>query len=122
MTTQSAEWSIPELTLGWRLRMALEASGVSRDEIAHEVGVDPKTVSRWTHDVGAPPKRAYILQWALKTGVPQTWLEHGVLPDDGDTPPGQRARRDSNSQPSDLEHGSFHARLRRSYASQLAAA
>lgn len=103
MSTAPVEQGIPALTLGWRMRMALESSGFSREGIARELGVDPKTISRWTHDVGSPPKRGIVLQWAVLTAVNPRWLEHGHT--DGEAPPedGERARRDSNSQPSDLE-------------------
>lgn len=80
MTTQRQE-RIPELTLGWRLRLAL--GEMTRDEIAATMDVTPGTISRWCADKGAPPKRPYIVQWALATGVPVEWLEHGIEPDTG---------------------------------------
>lgn len=63
------------------MRMALEARGISREAVAAELGVDRKTISRWTHDVGAAPKRAYVAQWAMLTGVPIEWLETGNAPE-----------------------------------------
>lgn len=80
MTTERSE-RIPQLTLGWRLKMAL--GDMKRDEIAETLGVNPATISRWMADKGAPPKRAYILQWAMVTGVPVAWLETGQIPSDG---------------------------------------
>lgn len=76
---------VPQLTLGWRLRMALEHGSVSRQEIAAELGVDPATITRWTHDVGAPPKVAYKKQWALRCGVPYEWLVSGNTELGGDS-------------------------------------
>jgi transcriptional regulator with XRE-family HTH domain len=102
MTTNAVEQGIPELTLGWRLRMALETSGISREAIAKEFGVDPKTISRWTHEVGAPPKRVVILQWAILTGVSAEWLEHGHNPPPTGGPGGlSYTPRDSNPEPAD---------------------
>lgn len=57
--------------------MALAHGGVSRDEMAENLGVTPSTLSRWMGDKGAAPSRAYIAQWALATGVSRAWLEHG---------------------------------------------
>ena len=77
----AAHTNIPELTLGWRLQMALGDMGVK--EMADELGVNRATIGRWMHDKGAAPKRAYLLQWALITGVDATWLETGETPSDG---------------------------------------
>lgn len=79
MTTERTE-HIPPLTLGWRLKMALR--NMTRQQMADHLGVDPGTLSRWMADKGAPPRRAYIVQWALATGVPVQWLEHGTTPHD----------------------------------------
>lgn len=68
---------VPELTLGWRLKMALAHGGLHREEMAIHLGVDPGTLSRWMADRGAPPKRAYLQMWALATEVDPDWLEHG---------------------------------------------
>lgn len=84
MTTERYE-RIPELTLGWRLKMSL--GEVTRDEIARVMDVTPSTISRWMSDKGAPPKRPYLIQWALVTGVPVEWLETGTSttsPPEGD--------------------------------------
>lgn len=74
MTAERQE-RIPELTLGWRLKMSL--GDITRDEIAEIMDVTPSTISRWMSDKGAPPKRPYLLQWAMATGVPVEWLEYG---------------------------------------------
>ena len=86
MTTQRSE-RIPELTLGWRLKMAL--GDMKRDEMADILGVNPATVSRWMGDKGQPPKRAYLAQWAFATGVSLEWLEKGVSAAPTPTPPGE---------------------------------
>lgn len=60
MSTQTISGRVPELTLGWRLKMAL--GDMRRDDIAESLGVNPATVTRWMGDRGAKPRRAYILQ------------------------------------------------------------
>ena len=75
MTTASED-RIPHLTLGWRMKMALGDMKV--EDMAETLGVSRATLSRWMGDKGAPPKRAYLVQWALVTGVPLTWLQTGV--------------------------------------------
>lgn len=77
MSTQRHE-RIPELTLGWRLKMALGEQSVQ--EMAAYLGVSRATLSRWMADKGAPPRRAYLAQWALRTGVSLEWLEKGQAP------------------------------------------
>lgn len=77
---------VPKLTLGWRLLMSL--GDMKRSEIAEQLGVDDSTISRWTHDKGQPPKRAYLAQWALLTGTDRRWLETGMVPDGPDLGPG----------------------------------
>jgi transcriptional regulator with XRE-family HTH domain len=80
MSTQRAE-RIPEVTLGWRLKLALGDDSVQ--EMADYLGVSRQSLSRWMADKGKAPARAYIAQWALKTDVPMAWLEHGIESDDG---------------------------------------
>lgn len=63
----------PELTPGWRMRMALEHAGVSFQEMADELQVSRQTLTRWTHDE-IEPKRVYLRAWAEKTGVSFEWL------------------------------------------------
>ena len=65
MSQQPAAGTIPPLTLGWRLRMALEASAVSVQSMATQLGVSRATLSRWMGDKGKAPARAYVAQWAL---------------------------------------------------------
>lgn len=85
---------IPNLTLGWRLRMALEfGDGMTMEQIGNALGVTRTTASRWMHDE-TRPKRAFILQWALITGVDAGWLETG-----------EWAPWDSNPQPTDWVPG-----------------
>jgi transcriptional regulator with XRE-family HTH domain len=65
---------IPEVTLGWRLRIALEAADIKADEMARILDVHRGTITRWTHDIGRPPRRVYLEKWAEITGVSYAWL------------------------------------------------
>lgn len=66
--------NVPVWTLGWRLRRSLEFAGLTREEMAEELGMSRATLTRWMHDLGGPPRRIYLRQWALRTGVPYAWL------------------------------------------------
>lgn len=81
MTVRASERRVPELTLGWRLKMSLGDMQVQ--DMADQLGVSRATVSRWMGDHGEPPRKAFLKQWALISGVDYEWLETGSLP----TPP-----------------------------------
>lgn len=64
----------PPLTLGWRLRMALEHADMTGDQMAELLGIKSRdTMAAWTHD-RRRPKAAYLRQWALRTRVSYEWL------------------------------------------------
>ena len=73
MSTMAHE-RIPELTLGWRLKMALGPMHVN--EMADALEISRTTISRWLSDRIVPPK-IYIRQWALITQTDPTWLLTG---------------------------------------------
>lgn len=64
----------PAITLGWRLRIAMEHAGLKSEDMARELDVHRGTITRWTHDVGAAPRGIYLRQWAELCGVPFGWL------------------------------------------------
>lgn len=66
----------PEVTLGWRLRMAMEKAGLSREYMAARLGVRPGTITRWTHDE-SPVRYVYLERWADLCDVPLPWLVSG---------------------------------------------
>lgn len=99
---------VPEWTLGWRLRRALDHADMTAEQMADELSVSRQTMSRWMHDRGGPPKPIYLRQWALRCNVSVQWLETGMTT--GPTPKGGRAgprkarklpRLDSNQEPTD---------------------
>lgn len=102
MSTHAQE-RIPEWTRGDRFRKARSLTGLTVQEFAGRIGISPKSVNNYEGDKVEP--RAIVLNaWALATGVDRQWLETGETPA-GPEPDGgldvERARRDSNSQPSD---------------------
>ena len=68
---------IPPLTLGLRLKMAMNWSGYGREDMAAELGVSTATISRWMNSDGTPPNRGYITSWAAFTGCDLQWLLTG---------------------------------------------
>lgn len=91
--------AVPEWDLADRLAKSLRQSGVAVGEMSTYLSVNRNTVGRYTNG-HTKPSRATILAWAMRTGVPVAWLEHGVGPAGGGGE-GERARRDSNSRPED---------------------
>lgn len=97
MNKTTSDQSLPPLTLGWRLRMSLEASEISQQEMAELVESHRTTLTRWMHDE-IVPKKIYLRIWAEQTGVPFEWFEE-VLPGPEapaavpSKPPAHRSRR-----------------------------
>jgi transcriptional regulator with XRE-family HTH domain len=97
--SQQPREAIPAWDVADRMRKALRSSGVGVQEMADYLGVARNTVSTWINGRIEPSKQTVRL-WALRTGVPYEWLETGSAP--RPEPGGEeRARRDSNPQPSD---------------------
>ena len=69
-----------------RLQKALTISGTKSEDMADYLEVSRNTISNYINGRTAP-KKVYLREWALKTGVPLSWLETGVF-DDPDAPVG----------------------------------
>lgn len=95
MSTQAQESGVPQLTLGWRIRLALDYGGISREKMAATLGVHPSSITRWSHDKGDAPKRGFLLQVAAATGVNPDWLEFGEA--HGSTPPGPKGGMETDT-------------------------
>lgn len=83
MSTQTVG-TVPEWTMGDRLRKAREAAGFDQVDLAELIGVSRTTVSN--HEVGVGkrgPSRLLLRAWAHETGVPVWWLEGQPGPSDG---------------------------------------
>lgn len=74
MSDVAANEGIPEITLGWRLRIAMERANLKAEYMAEELGVHRGTITRWTHDIGRPPRPIYLRHWAELCGVRFEWL------------------------------------------------
>jgi transcriptional regulator with XRE-family HTH domain len=84
MTAQEQRGRVPDVSLGWRLKIALGVAHVKAEDMADELGVSRQTLSRWMADQGAPPRRPFLIYWADRTDTDLAWLEHGVT---GSEPP-----------------------------------
>lgn len=75
-TTAQREGHIPQLTLGRRLMLARDDTGLSQKAFAERIGISQRSVVNY--ECGSTrPKRPVILSWALATGVPLDWLLEG---------------------------------------------
>lgn len=74
MSDTAAHDDVPQVTLGWRLRIALERADIKAEVMATELGVHRGTITRWTHEIGKPPRPVYLREWAAICGVPYAWL------------------------------------------------
>ena len=73
MTTQ--EMRIPELTLGWRLRMAREYAGIDQRVMADYLGVSQAAIAQWERDQRRPRDLLTVVRrWSEITSVPEWWL------------------------------------------------
>lgn len=68
--------SVPEWTLGDRMRKALLHGGISVEAMGEYLGYSTATMRNWTHD-RAQPRPSVLRQWALRCGVPYEWLATG---------------------------------------------
>lgn len=78
MSTQARNDSIPEWTRGDRLRKARSLTGLTSREFAEEIGVSQKTVTDAEGDKRTTIRKILLNAWALRSGVPAEWLEHGT--------------------------------------------
>lgn len=78
MSTHARNDSIPEWTRGDRLRKARSLTGLTSREFAEEIGVSQKTVTDAEGDKRTTIRKILLNAWALRSGVPAEWLEHGT--------------------------------------------
>ena len=76
-TTEHANLdSVPTLTLGWRLRLALDHGDMTGVQMAEHLRKSEKTITRYCHDQ-SKPGYSDLLRWALLTRVDSDWLVTG---------------------------------------------
>jgi transcriptional regulator with XRE-family HTH domain len=78
MSTQPSNEHIPVWTAGDRFRKAREDAGLTQQELADAIGVDRKTISAYELDERKRPMKVVVSGWALRTGVPASWLLTGI--------------------------------------------
>lgn len=77
MTTAYEMGNIPPSRLQYRLRIAREEAALDRSELADNIGVSVKTISNSERGI-TQPRKILLNAWALATGVPISWLAHGI--------------------------------------------
>lgn len=80
-TESGTEFTIPELTMGMRMRLARLKAGITLHQIAEEFGVSQPTVSNWENDKKLPRQdlRRVVIRWAELTRTPRDWILWGVV-------------------------------------------
>lgn len=90
---------IPRWSLGDYLRKAREHAGLEQAQLAVDLGISRNTVINYERGK-VSPRRAVIMAWAMRTGVPVEWLEGSESPrPDGPDGGSMLPRLDSNQQP-----------------------
>lgn len=86
MTEHAEVAAEPPVTLGWRIRIALDHGGLEQTDLMGKFEVSRGTVSRWCRDVGPAPKKFILNEIAVMCGVSPRWLIDGKTanPPDGD--------------------------------------
>jgi transcriptional regulator with XRE-family HTH domain len=75
----------PELTLGWRIQIALDEGKLQHTDLMERFEVSRGTVSRWCRGIGPAPKKFILNEIAVMCGVSSRWLIDG--PGKGNRPP-----------------------------------
>lgn len=83
------------------MRKALREADITVQDMADYLDVNRNTIGRWING-HTEPSAAYIKLWALRTGVPYSWLREGRENPHPERPDGglRLPRLDSNQQPS----------------------
>jgi transcriptional regulator with XRE-family HTH domain len=66
------------MSLGERIRTARERAGLSREQLAEQLGVDPSTVRNWENSTSERPRnRAKVTAWldAQEQPQPDRWAQ-----------------------------------------------
>ena len=77
MSTDAAFGVVPEVTLGWRMKIARDLAGMDQEALAKATGIARNTISNYELGLTARPKRLYIRAMAQAMGVSESWLETG---------------------------------------------
>lgn len=91
---------MPQWHVGDFLRKARESAGLDQAELAAALGISRATVTNYERNK-VKPRRAVVMAWAMRTGVPFEWLQGQESPRQGGPDGGgELLRLDSNQRPS----------------------
>lgn len=68
-----------------RLGKSLHVAGMTNQEMSECLEVSPNTVSNYING-NTRPRKLYLREWAMRTGVPLHWLETGHFPGETENP------------------------------------
>lgn len=77
MTTQPEHGTVPEITVGWRIRIAREGAGLDQGQLAELTGIARNTISNYESGHTSKPNKAFLRLIAAATGVNEAWLRTG---------------------------------------------
>lgn len=89
--SEQTEWTGLSFTIGDRLRKAREWAGLEQEQLAAEIDISRGTVSNYERGETQPKKLA-LKAWAIRCGVPLSYLEAGTLPTGDDRGPSTNVR------------------------------
>lgn len=72
----ATDLEIPAWTIGDRMNKALTHAGMTHQEMADHLGVNPSTMRTWTSGK-VRPRAGMLRTWAIRCGVPYEWLVTG---------------------------------------------
>lgn len=80
MTTHAHDDLMQKLqfTLADRLAKSLSVAGISSQEMAEHLDVSRNTISNWING-RTRPRRAELIVWSIRTGVPMSWIDTGEI-------------------------------------------
>lgn len=83
---------VPEFDVHDRCRKAREYAHLTQEELAEEIGVSPRTISRYESGSITNVRKIVLNQWALRCGVNADWLRWGRLAPGGEIGSGAASR------------------------------
>ena len=73
MTEATSPATVPQWTLGDRMRKARETAGLKQTDMAEEIGIGRSSIINYESGRAVPP-RPVLVAWALRCAVPYEWL------------------------------------------------
>ncbi|HXJ24620.1 MAG TPA: helix-turn-helix transcriptional regulator [Streptosporangiaceae bacterium] len=73
MTEATHPATVPQWTLGDRMRKARETAGLKQTDMAEDLGIGRSSIINYESDKAQPP-RSVLIAWALRCGVDYEWL------------------------------------------------